>query len=416
MGDRQTHVIVGAGLAGATAADGLRANGAQGRVVLVGAESHHPYDRPPLSKQLLRGDTDPGTISVHPPSFYDDHGIELYTDTFAEGLDTFTKILYLNRGPLRYDQLLLATGSRPTRLHVPGGDVSGIHYLRTIDDVNALRAAAATAERVAVIGDGWLASEVAASLSGQGRLVALVTAGPSPLHKALGSNLSYTYARLHAAHGVALHPHCNVRAFTGGRQVTGILTDDGTVLCTDLVVVAIGAEPRLELALNAGLRIEHGGVAVNEYLASSAPDVFAAGDIAAAEHPLLERRIRLGHWDNAQNQGVVAARNMLGHAIRYDRIPYVFSDQHDVCVEYIGHARAWDQVAVRGNLPEHHCVVFWLHANRIRAALSMNVWDVSAALQTLVRCQAAIPSTLLADPSIPLAELADAWSSKPDDS
>ena len=405
MADKQRHVIVGAGLAGASAAEALRAEGAEGPITILGAEAALPYDRPPLIANMLQGAQKPPSM-VHPAGFYEKHGIDLRLAEPAEIVDTFERTVTTSRRVLRYDQLLLATGSRPRRLEVPGSDLDGIRYLRTVDDAQMIAEAARAAERVVVIGGGWIASEVTARLQGSGHQVTLVTTAEAPLASMLGAEVASVYRDLHIHHGVDLRLGESVLAFHGrDGGVTGCETARSGRIEADLVVVGIGADPCLEVALLAGLRIDGGGVAVNRYLMSSAADVFAAGDIAAADHPLLEQRVRHPHWETAHSHGTVAAHNMLGHALPYLSIPYTFSEQFELSMEYRGYAPIWDQVVIRGRPPSGRFVAFWICQGRVLAALNANAWDECHALEHLVKNRCRVDPRVLADQSVPLTDL-----------
>ena len=400
-----THVIVGASLAGAKAAETLRAEGFDGRIVLIGSEPYRPYERPPLSKQLLRGESDTESVFVHTANFYDDNEIELRVDTQVGEILPQSNVVTAEHGAsIHYDRLLLTTGARPRRLRAPGADLAGIHYLRDLDDNAKLRADLQSASRVAVVGAGWIGSEVAASIRELGLDVALIDPAPAPLATVLGPEVGTLYRDLHAAHGVELHLDTKVDSFLGTRRVAGVRTGDGTEIDADLVVVGIGAEPRIELARHAGLAID-GGIAVNALLETSAPGVFAAGDVAAAWHPALGRRIRVEHWANAQNQGIAAAKNMLGAATPYDRLPYFFSDQYDLGMEYIGNASEWDRVVFRGNPATHEFIAFWITGERVIAAMNANTWDVAEPLQALIRAGQPVDEAQLIDVDVPLEAL-----------
>jgi len=401
----RTHVIVGASLAGAKAAETLRADGFDGQIVLIGSEPYRPYARPPLSKQLLRGESDVEDAFVHTADFYADNDIDLRLSTRVQEVLPQSQVVTLEHGEsIRYDRLLLATGARARRLHVPGAGLAGVHYLRNLDDNEKLRAAVQTAARVAVVGAGWIGSEVAASLRQLGLQVALIDPGPVPLATALGPEVGAIYRDLHAAHGVELHLGTSVDRFLGEGRVAGVRTTSGTTIAADVVVVGVGAEPRLELARHAGLEID-GGIAVNELLQTSAPNVYAAGDIASAWHPVVGRRVRVDHWANAQNQGVAAAKNMLGAATPYDRVPYFFSDQYDLGMEYTGFATKWDRVAFRGDPATHEFIAFWIAGERVVAAMNANLWDVVEPLQTLIRAGQPVNESRLVDTDIPLEAL-----------
>ncbi len=405
MSDIRTIVIVGAGLAGAKAAEALRKEGYDGRIVLLGDESHPPYLRPPLSKDYLRGETPPDKLLVHPEAWYDEQRVELQRSTAVEAIDPATHDVVLPGGRrLAFDRLLIATGATPRRLAIPGSDLPGVHYLRTSEDSDALRAAAAGAHRAIVIGGGWIGAEVAASLRQLGVSVALVGEGSVPLERVLGTVVGTVYRDLHAEHGVELHMHQRAAALLGQSAVEAVETADGTRIDGDLVVAGIGAEPRTALARAAGLVVGD-GIHVDERLETSAPGIFAAGDVAAAWHPLLGARIRVEHWDNARRQGRAAARNMLGLAEPYARIPYFYSDQYDLGMEYAGYGSQADRVVVRGDPAERSFVAFWLRDGRVVAGMNANVWKVNEAISALVASREPVDVSRLVDPAVPLEDL-----------
>jgi 3-phenylpropionate/trans-cinnamate dioxygenase ferredoxin reductase subunit len=403
-----TQVIIGAGLAGAKAAETLRAEGFDGRVVLIGDESELPYERPPLSKQVLRGEAEDSSASVHDAAYYRDNDIELRLGTLVESVDLAASTVTTNDGePIGFERLLLATGAAPRRLQLPGAELEGIHYLRTLPDCRDLRTALQGATRLAVVGAGWIGSEVAASARQMGVEVALIDPLAAPLVRVLGPELGAVYGDLHREHGVDVHMNTAVSGFSGQGRVTGVVTSGGEIEA-DLVVVGIGVAPRLSLAEQAGLDLEGGGVSVDATLASSAPGVFAVGDLAAAWHPFLQRRVRVEHWANALNQGVAAGKNMLGAAEPYDLLPYFFSDQYDLGMEYCGHATTWDEVVFRGDRASREFIAFWLANGRVVATLNANVWDVVDDLQMLIRSRAVVETARLTDLDIPLTELIEA--------
>jgi 3-phenylpropionate/trans-cinnamate dioxygenase ferredoxin reductase subunit len=406
MSRQQTFVIVGASLSGAKAAETLRAEGFDGRVVLLGEEPERPYERPPLSKDYLRGETGPEKFYVHDQAFYAEHEIELRTTTRVATLDPAGHAVVLAGGErLAYDKLLLATGAAPRRLSVPGNDLGGVHSLRTLADAERLRDAIRHADRVAVIGAGWIGSEVAASARQAGRAVAMVDHAPVPLARVLGLEVGAVYRDLHADHGVELHLGTGVASIEGTSHVEAVRMSDGRTIPADLVVVGVGVTPRVELAGTAGLAVDD-GIVVDEHLRTSGPDVFAAGDVAAAWHPFFGTRLRVEHWANALHQGPVAARNMLGIPTPYDRIPYFFSDQYDLGMEYSGHAPTWDRVVFRGDPARGGFVAFWLAGGLVVAGMNANVWDVTAPIHDLIRSRAVIDPERLADPDTPLEVLA----------
>jgi len=405
MPPRESFVIVGASLAGAKAAETLRAEGFDGRVVLIGEEPQRPYERPPLSKDYLRGEKGFEDAAVHPAGFYDEQGIELRTDTVATALDAAANEVILSAGErLRYDRLLLATGAAPRRLSVPGAELDGVRYLRNLGDADALRQVFIGSPQVVVIGAGWIGAEVAASARQLGAEVAVVELASVPLERVLGPEVGAIYRDLHAEHGVDLHFGAGVDALAGSHAVEAVRLSDGTVLPAEVVVVGVGVTPRTELAETAGLAIDN-GVAVDEHLQTSVPGVYAAGDVANAFHPRYGIRIRLEHWSAALNQGPTAARNMLGAPTLYDRMPYFFSDQYDLGMEYRGWAPAFDQVVFRGNPASRQFIAFWLNDGRIVAAMNANVWDAGEAIEALLSAERPVDPSRLADLDIDLAEL-----------
>ena len=410
MTKNSTFAIVGAGLAGARAAATLREEGFDGRVVLIGTEAERPYERPPLSKGYLRGEDEREKAYVHDEAFYADAGIELLTGRTVLGLDPAAHMLLLDGfEQMPYHRLLLATGSRPRRLAVPGGDLRGVHYLRTFADADALRAALRGAHRVAVVGAGWIGSEVAASARQIGVDVTIVEPGAVPLEQVLGTEVGMIYRALHADNGVRVLTGTGVAAFEGGGggHVVRVHTTGGHALDADLVVVGIGAEPRVELAFDAGIETANGIVADAD-LRTSAPDVFAAGDVAAAFHPLYGEGVRVEHWANALDQGPAAARSMLGAAMSYDRVPYFYSDQFDLGMEYSGRGRASDEVVFRGDPESREFIAFWVRGGRVVAGMNANVWDVTAPIQALIKSGVQVDRVRLADPDVALEALSPA--------
>ncbi len=405
MPSGEMFVIVGASLAGAKAAETLRAEGFEGRVLLFGEEPVRPYQRPPLSKEYLRGEKGFDDAAVHAAAFYDAQGIELRTGTAVTGLDLSSSEVVLAAGErARYDRLLLATGAAPRRLTVPGAELDGVHYLRTVADADALRSAINPGTQVVVIGAGWIGAEVAASARQLGAAVSMVELASVPLERALGPEVGAVYRDLHAAHDVDLHFGVGVEAFEGRAALERVRLSDGTALPADVVVVGVGVAPRDELARAAGLELDN-GVAVDEHLQTSAPGVYAAGDVANAFHLRYGRRVRLEHWSAALNQGPVAAKNMLGRPVAYERTPYFFSDQYDLGMEYRGLAPSFDRVVYRGDPASHEFVAFWLHRSKVVAAMNVNVWDVGDAIEALLQAARAVDPRRLADPDVDLAGL-----------
>ncbi|HEX8646805.1 MAG TPA: FAD-dependent oxidoreductase [Thermoleophilaceae bacterium] len=404
---RRTFVIVGAGLAGAKAAETLRVEGFDGRVVLVGGERERPYERPALSKGYLRGQAEPASVYVHGEGFYAEHDVELLLGRAATGLDAAAREVELDGGErIRYDRLLLATGAEPRRLELPGAGLAGLHYLRTIADADALRSALRRASRLAVVGAGWIGCEVAASARQLGLEVTIVEPSAVPLGRVLGPEVGAVYRRLHEDNGVRVLTESGVEAFEGGESVERVRLAGGEAIDCDAVAVGVGVRPRTELAARAGLAVDN-GVLVDSLLRTSDPAVFAAGDVANAEHPHLGGRIRVEHWANALNQGPAAARSMLDAGATYDRLPYFYSDQYDLGMEYSGYALRWDGVVFRGDPEAREFIAFWLDGGRVVAAMNANVWDVTEPLQALIRSGARVDPRRLSDPGVPLDGLAE---------
>jgi 3-phenylpropionate/trans-cinnamate dioxygenase ferredoxin reductase component len=405
MTREQTYVIVGAGLAGAKAAETLRGRGFDGRIVLIGEEPARPYERPGLSKGYLTGESDAASLFTHAESFYPDQSIDLRTETAVTALDPADHTVTLGSGEqVRYDKALLATGSSPRRLSGPGAGLPGVFHLRTLADADALKAAASEAHAVAVIGAGWIGAEVTSSLRQRGLPVTLIEPASVPLERVLGTEVGAIYRDLHAGHGVDLRMGDGVASLHGDGQVEEVRTTSGARIDADLVVVGIGAQPRTGLAAEAGLKTGD-GVSTDEYLRTSHPDVYAAGDIAAAWHPLFGTQVRVEHWANAADQGVAAGVTMLGADEPYAKIPYFFSDQYDLSMEYRGYCPDWDRVVLRGRPADGAFIAFWLRDGAIRAALNANDWDAGEHLHRLVQDRARIPVERLTDPAVALADL-----------
>jgi 3-phenylpropionate/trans-cinnamate dioxygenase ferredoxin reductase component len=406
-----TFVIVGASLTGAKAAETLREEGFDGRIVLVGAEAERPYERPPLSKDYLRGEAEREKVYVHPQGYYAEHDIELRLGRAAVSLNTAGSELALDDGErLRYDRLLLATGAEPRRLTIPGAGLDGVLYLRSVAECDDLRERLDAGGSVVVIGAGWIGAEVAASARQRGLEVTVIDPLSVPLERVLGTEVGGIYRDVHVEHGVQMLMGTGVEAFEGTTAVERVQTSDGRELACDFVVVGVGVQPRTQLAAQAGLAVDN-GILVDEHLQTSVPGVFAAGDVANAHHPFYGERIRVEHWANALHQGPVAARAMLGQSAVYDRLPYFFSDQYDVGMEYAGFARTWDRVVFRGDPATREFIAFWLVGDRVVAGMNLNVWDVTDSIQRVITERVAVDDGRLADPDVALEDLvpADAW-------
>ncbi|MEU5688754.1 FAD-dependent oxidoreductase [Streptomyces venezuelae] len=413
----QTFVIVGGGLAGAKAAETLRSEGFTGRVILIGDERDHPYERPPLSKGYLLGKEERDSVFVHEPGWYAQADVELHLGQTVVAIDREAKSVRLGDGAvIRYDKLLLVTGAEPRRLDVPGTDLAGVHHLRRLAHADRLRHVLASLGRdnghLVIAGAGWIGLEIAAAAREYGAEVTVVEAEQTPLHAVLGPEVGQMFADLHAEHGVRFHFGARLTEIAGqDGMVLAARTDDGEEHPAHDVLAAIGAAPRTALAESAGLalvdRAEGGGIAVDASLRTSDPDIYAAGDVASVRHPLFGTSLRVEHWANALNGGPAAARAMLGQDVSYDRVPYFFSDQYDVGLEYSGWAPpgTYDQVVVRGDAGKREFIAFWLRDGQVLAGMNVNVWDVTDPIQQLIRKGARPDSNALADPSTPLASL-----------
>ncbi|MFI6056649.1 NAD(P)/FAD-dependent oxidoreductase [Streptomyces sp. NPDC051286] len=413
----RTFVIVGGGLAGAKAAETLRSEGFSGRVILVGDERDHPYERPPLSKGYLAGKEARESVFVHETAWYAGADVELHLGTPVTALDRDARSVELGDGTvIHYDKLLLATGAEPRRLDIPGTDLAGVHHLRRLAHADRLKNVLSALGRdnghLVIAGAGWIGLEVAAAARGYGAEVTIVEPEATPLFRVIGPELGQIFTELHSDHGVRFH---------FGRKLTEIIGQDGMVLAARTddgeehpahdVLAAIGAAPRAALAEAAGLdiaaRSDGGGIAVDASLRTSDPHIYAAGDVANALHPLLGTRLRVEHWANALNSGPAAARAMLGQDVSYDRVPYFFSDQYDLGLEYSGWAPpgSYDQVVIRGDAGKREFIAFWLKDRRVLAGMNVNVWDVTESVQELIKAGRPVDADALADPSVPLESL-----------
>ncbi|OLT52262.1 pyridine nucleotide-disulfide oxidoreductase [Cellulosimicrobium sp. CUA-896] len=387
-------VVVGGGLAAAKAAETLREEGYDGALTVVTREPHQPYERPPLSKDYLRGEAGRDAVLPLDQAWYADHDVDLRTGTTATALDAAAHTVTLDDGHgLPYEKLLLATGSRPRHLPVPGAEQEGVVSLRTLDDSDRLAASFADLAqadgRLAIVGDGWIGLEVAAAARSAGLRVSVVGQGAHPLERVLGPEMGELFGQLHAEHDVHLHRRAQAVAITGEGRATGVALADGTHVEADLVLVAVGAVPDLALAQSAGLALDSatGGVVASATLQTTDPDVFVAGDVASVPYPRYGRAIRVEHWATALSQGPHAARSMLGATDPYPELPYFFSDQYDLGMEYLGFVAgpdAYDEVVVSGSVGDRALVAFWVRGGRVEAGMAVNVWDRMEDVKALI--------------------------------
>jgi 3-phenylpropionate/trans-cinnamate dioxygenase ferredoxin reductase subunit len=407
MADSTTFVIIGGGLAGAKAAEALRDNDFSGNIILFAEEKHLPYERPPLSKEYLAGKKSLSDFTVQDSDWYRDHNVDLRLGSRVPSLDPAAHAVALPDGTaVPYDKLLLATGSASRRPPIPGSDADGVHYLRTYDDAAALNSVLAEGSSLAVVGAGWIGLEVAAGARQRGVDVTVVETAKQPLVAALGETVGEVFANLHRDHGVDLRLEAQVEVITTTQgRATGLKMRDGSTVAADAVLVAVGAKPNVELAEHAGLSMGDGGVLVDASLRTSDPDIYAVGDIAAAEHPLFACRIRTEHWANALKQPAVAAAGMLGKPGEYVELPYFFTDQYDLGMEYVGHAPSFERVVFRGDVSGREFVAFWLDGdNRVLAGMNVNIWDVLDDVKSLIRSKTPVDVDKLTDPRSSLAD------------
>ncbi|HEY2173798.1 MAG TPA: FAD-dependent oxidoreductase [Mycobacteriales bacterium] len=401
-------VIVGASLAGAKAAQTLRDEGFDGRVVLIGEETERPYERPPLSKDLLLGNAERDSVYVHEAGWYERNNVELRLGTRVTALDTGAHEVELDGGErLHYDKLLLTTGSIVRTLPVPGGDLAGVHYLRRLADSDRINADIKPDSRVVIIGGGWIGLEIAAAARTRGAAVSLVEMDTLPLRRVLGDEVAQVFADLHREHEVDFHLKSGVREIRGSGSVETVVLDDGTELPADVVVAGVGIRPATELAEAAGLTVDN-GVRVDAALRTADPDVYAAGDVARADHPLYADPVRVEHWANALDGGPAAAKSMLGQPVTFDKIPYFFSDQYDLGMEYSGYVgpEGYDEVVFRGDVKGREFLAFWVGGGKLLAGMNVNIWDVTDPIVAAIRSGAPVDRARLADPSVPLEDLA----------
>jgi 3-phenylpropionate/trans-cinnamate dioxygenase ferredoxin reductase component len=400
----RTFVIAGAGLAGAKAAESLREAGFDGKIILLGAEAERPYERPELSKGFLQGTKERDAVFVHAEDWYTRNDVDLRMGAVVTDIDRPGKAVVMPSGErIGYDKLLLATGATPRHPNVPGGETAC--YLRTIGDAERLRSAISAGGTVVVVGGGWIGLETAAAARSYGAEVTVVEPQPAPLYSVLGPELGDHFARLHQRHGVELRLGVGVSEI----RKDGVGLSNGERVGADVVVVGVGAKPSTRLAEDAGLTVGD-GIAVNSLLQTSDPDIYAAGDVASAEHPGIGEHVRVEHWANALHQGLAVGPCMLGTGTPYENVPYFYTDQFDLGMEYAGHVRpgTYDRVVYRGDPDKGEFIVFWVGGGRVLAGMNVNVWDVSDQIQALVRAGwrgVTFSPDVLADPDVPLNTL-----------
>jgi 3-phenylpropionate/trans-cinnamate dioxygenase ferredoxin reductase subunit len=409
----QTAIIVGTGLTGGNAAVTLRQEGWRGRIVLLGNEPGIPFGRPPLSKTFLRGEEGLGGWIVKPAEWYPVNRVELRTGVTIQAVDTRLKTVILEgKESVDYDKLLLCTGGRNRKFAVPGAETPGVYQLRTVAECEAIRRAAQPGARALIVGMGFIGSEVAASLRQLGLEVTAVLSGTAPLQAVLGNDVADVMARIHRNHGIQLVTEDKVVAFEGPEHLTRAVTAKGVRIECDLAVVAVGIEPNVDVVVKGSEIALDNGILVDETCRTSAPDVYAAGDVANHLHPVFGR-LRVEHYNNAEKQGRAAARAMLGDQRPYDDIHTFWSDQYEDKLEYVGDGRVWDQIVIRGSLAKAEFLAFYLSKGIMKAACGLNrggdpELDADGELracQGLIRAQAAVPGATLADDRVDLRSL-----------
>jgi 3-phenylpropionate/trans-cinnamate dioxygenase ferredoxin reductase component len=399
------YVIVGASVAGATAAITLREESVDGAVTLIGAELEPPYERPPLSKAYLRGDVPFDKALVRPPAFYVEHGIETMFGIRATRIDPSARFVELeDHRRVPFDALLIATGGRNRRVSIPGSDLEGIYSLRTRQDADRIRQEMVPGRRVVVVGMGFIGSEVAASLRQKGLNVVGIDPSKTPLFRVLGEAVGQTLAELHRAHGVRTIFEDTVAAFEGTRRVACVVTKGGLRLECDFAVVGIGIEPAVEMLGGSGIHVDN-GVVVDEYCQTNVDGIYAAGDIANHYHPIFGRHIRVEHWQNAVKQGAAAARNMLGKRIVYDEIHWFWSDQYEANLQYAGFHTKWEELVVRGRLDSGTYLACYVNDGRIDAAVGLNRGKDVRRVMPLIKARRPVNLDQLRDESVDLRAL-----------
>ncbi|WP_404392219.1 NAD(P)/FAD-dependent oxidoreductase [Humibacillus xanthopallidus] len=414
--DRTAYVIIGGGLTAAKAVEGIREHDEKGSVVVVTEEEQVPYERPPLSKGVLKGDDDVDTVYTHPQSWYADHDVELRLGDPATSLDAEAHVVTLRSGEsLSYDKLLLATGSSARALDAPGADLDGVLYLRELQESTALKEALVDGARVVIVGAGWIGLEVAAAAADAKCAVTVVEPQAAPLLGVMGEHVGGWFADLHRSHGVAFRFGEGVARIEGTGRVEAVVTTAGERLPADVVVVGVGITPNTGLAEGAGLDVDN-GVVTDARLCTSTDGVWAAGDVASWESTALGTHVRVEHWANANDGGLAAGRSMAGADVTYDPIPFFFSDQYDVGLEYAGHVARGSgaEVVLRGEPSSNEFMAFWVVPKgagvRVLAGMHVNVWDTIDTVQQLVRDRTVVDRQRLADTGVPLDEVARAAS------
>lgn len=398
-------VIIGANLAGGAAAITLRDEGFDGRVILIGAEPHPPYERPPLSKKYLQGEKSLAEITLRPAEFYAEQKIETRFGVWARRVDPPAKMVELETGErIPYDKLLIATGVRNRKLPVPGADLPGIYSLRDVADTDAIRTESIAGRKAVLVGMGFIGSEVAATLRQLGVEVTVVEPLQLPLVHILGEDMGRVFESFHREHGVQMYFEELAVRFEGDSRVQRVITRSGRQIECDFVVVGVGVEPVTEIVEGTGVKLDN-GIVVDEYCQTNIEGIYAAGDVARHYHPLIGRHIRVEHYQNAISQGMTAARNMLGRQQVYNEVHWFWSDQYDYNIQYAGFHGEWNQFVVRGSLEERNFIGFYLKDQRIGAAVALNRPKDLRLTMPLIQAKTQVDANHLADESVKLRSL-----------
>ncbi len=402
-----TFVIIGASLAGGTAAATLRQEGFDGDIILIGEERHLPYERPPLSKQYLRGEVPFEKAMVRPAGFFEDNRINARLGVTATRVNPVERTVEVTTGGVvHYDKLLIATGVRNRRPPIPGRALQNVFDLRSVDDADALRAEIVSGRKAAVIGMGFIGCEVAASLRQKGVEVACVDPSPTPLFRVLGDQVGHVMSTLHEEHGVETVFDDVVTCFEGDGRVQRVITKRGRRIDCDFAVVGVGVEPVVDFVVGSGVETSN-GILVDEYCCTNVQDIYAAGDVANHYHPVFQRRMRVEHWQNAMQQGAAAARSMLGKGKPYDAIHWFWSDQYDVNLQYAGYHHAWDQIVVRGPLEARTFIAFYLTQGHIDAVVALNRGKDVRRVMPLIKARTTVDLHQLGDEGVDLRSLVE---------
>lgn len=398
----RTSVIVGANVAGGRAAETLREGGFDGPIVLIGEEPDRPYERPPLSKEIVRGEGDPAFLREE--TYYTERQIELRLGTRVTRLDPAGSVELDDGSSIGFDTCLVATGARVRTLEAEGSDLDGIHYLRTLAEARRIAALLDDKPRVVVVGAGFIGAEVASSARMIDCDVAMIEMLPVPLQRVLGDDIGSVYADIHRDHGVQLHLGEGVERFEGSGRVEAVIGSSGVRYPADLVVVGVGVVPNVELAEDAGIACDN-GIIVDEFCRTSAEKIFAAGDVAKRPDRHSGRSIRIEHFQNAQNQGQAAARSMLGKREPFADVPWFWSDQYDVNLQMLGHTSPDAERVLRGSFDERDFIAIYLEGDRVIAATALNRGKDIAAARRLIERRTPVDRERLADDDVPLKDL-----------